>query len=361
MYKFIIYIFVLFTSLLCEMYGQTNDSIAKTTENKPYVLKIGYSDQDEKVEVFQKKINSISNQLDKSIKENKESLKRDLSLLDQQYKNNEISSNKLDSLKKEKAIFYASKIDEATSKSSNEINLAIQKKVNNELDLKASLNDYIKRLVEKRSYVIMSIGFGTNLLLLDGKIKSDIYKTKLLSSINFSIGGKTRLVKDNPHYYLRYELTSLINYVKPANEKVLDVVNNQTVLIDYEKPLKKSRVDFAESRISTYFEYDFSKKRDDEYGNVILRSRQSYFVGIGGFAGFGNNKIAQILKFESENKVHKNRETGNFGANKFVYGIGAYVGHKKLSLFSTYNLNKVFKKSEFNQHFLNFGIILDII
>ena len=144
-------------------------------------------------------------------------------------------------------------------------------------------------------------------------------------------------------------------------QKVLDVVDNQTVLVDYEKPLKKSRIDFGQSRISAYFEYDFSKKKEDEYGNVILRSRQSYFLGIGGFAGYGNDKFNQIMKYETDGKFHKNRETGNFGANKFVYGVGAYVGHKNLSLFATYNLNPTFKNSEFKQNFLNIGINLDIM
>lgn len=361
MYKFIIYISIFFASLLCKMYGQSNDSIPQKMDIGT-AFKIGYNYNDsENTQVFQSQINKISNQLDKSIKENKEALKKDLLLIEQQLKNNEISQEKAEVLKNEKAIFYANKIDEATLKSEKEINEAIQTKVNNELDMKASLNDYIKSLVEKRSKFIMSVGFGSSLNLVDGTLNTDMYKTKLFSSIHFGVGGKTRLIKDNPHYYLRYEWTTLINYVKPTNQKVLDVVDNQTVLVDYEKPLKKSRIDFGQSRISAYFEYDFSKKKEDEYGNVILRSRQAYFMGIGGFAGYGNKKVTQIMKYKTPGKEHKNREIGAYGVNQFVYGVGAYVGHKNLSLFATYNLNPTFKNSEFKQNFLNIGINLDIM
>lgn len=361
MYKVVIYISIFLVSLLSKMYGQTNDSIAQKNDIVT-AFKIGYnySDSDD-AQIFQIKINKISKELDKAIKSNKEALKKDLLLIEQKLKNKEISQEEAEVLKNEKAVFYATKIDEATLKSEKEINEALQAKVNDEMNMKASLNDYIKSLVEKRSKFILSFGFGTSLMLVDGGLNTDMYKTKPFSSINFGLGGKTRLVNDNSHYYLRYEWTTIINFAKPANQKVLDVVDNQTTLVDYEKPLKKSRIDFGQSRISAYFEYDFSEKKEDEYGNVILRSRQSYFVGIGGFAGYGNKKVTQIMKYKTPGREHKNREIGAYGINQFVYGVGAYVGHKNLSLFATYNLNPTFKNSEFEQHFLNIGLNLDIM
>jgi len=91
-----------------------------------------------------------------------------------------------------------------------------------------------------------------------------------------------------------------------------------------------------------------------------LRSRQSYFLGLGGFFGIGGGNITQVMKYETPGKKHRNTETGNFGANKFVYGVGAYIGHKNVSLFATYNLNPTFKHAEFKQHFLNIGLNLDL-
>lgn len=361
MYKIIIYISVFLVGLLCKIYGQENDTISVIKDSEPYLIKIGYSNQGEKHEAFQTKINRISKQLDKAIKTNKEALKNDLLTIEQQVKVNSISQEQADVLKNEKAVFYANKIEEATLRTEREINEAIQIKVNDEMNLKASLNDYKRSLVEKRSKFLLSIGFGSSLALVNGGLNTDLYKSKMISSLNWGLGGKTRLIKENPHYYLRYEWTSLYNSLKPTNQKVLDVIDNQTTLIEYEKTLKKSRIDFVESRISTYFEYDFSKKQEDEYGNVILRSRQSYFLGVGGFFGLGGNNVTQVMKYKTPGKEHKNRETGSFGANKFVYGIGAYVGHKNLSLFATYNLNKTFKNSEFKQNFLNIGLNLDIM
>lgn len=361
MFKIIIYTSVFLASLLCKMYGQTNDSIPQKVDFVN-AFKIGYNYNDiDDSQLFQTKVNKISKDLDKSIKFNKEALKKDLLLVDKQLMNNEISQEQADNLKNEKAVFYANKIDEATLKAEKEINEALKAKVNNELDMKASLNDYIKSLVEKRSYFVMSLGFGTNLLLVDGKTKPDMYKHQLFSAINFGLGGKTRLIKYNSHYYLRYEWTTMFNFVKPTHNKVLDVIDGQATLVEYEKPLSKSRIDFVESRISAYFEYDFSKKKEDEYGNVILRSRQSYFAGLGGFVGLGGNNIMQIMKYKTPGKTHRNTEYGNLGINKFVYGVGAYFGYKKYSLFATYNLNPTFKNSEFKQNFLNIGINLDIM
>nr|WP_297306913.1 hypothetical protein [uncultured Flavobacterium sp.] len=360
MFRIIIYISVFLTSLLFKIYGQTNDSILKKSEDKSFTFVLNYDHIDKDLG-FQTKVNKISNQLDKSIKENKEALKKQLLVIEQRLKNNEINQDEAENLKNEHAVFYANKIDEATFNAEKEINEALQVKINGEMDLKASLNDYIKSLVEKRSKFIMSVGFGSSLAMMNGGLNSELYKSKMISSVNWSLGGKTRLIKDNPHYYLRYEWTSVYNSLKPTDQRVLDVVDNQTTLVEYEKSLKKSRIDFAESRISAYFEYDFSKKKEDEYGNMILRSRQSYFVGLGGFFGIGGNNITQVMKYKSSGKEHRNTETGSFGANKFVYGVGAYVGHKNLSLFATYNLNPTFKNSEFDQHFLNIGISLDIM
>lgn len=360
MYKFVIYISIFLVSLVSKLYGQTNDSLQQKTQEKGYVINFTYGEVNEEV-TFQTKVNKISKELDSAIKSNKEALKKDLLLIEQQLKNNEISQEQAEVLKNEKAVFYATKIDEATLKSEKEIKEALQAKVNDEMNMKASLNDYIKSLVEKRSKFILSLGFGTSLMLVDGGLNTDMYKSKMVSSLNWGLGGKTRLMKDNSHYYLRYEWTSIYNSLKPSSQRVLDVVDNQTTLVEYEKPLKKSRIDFVQSRISAYFEYDFSEKKEDEYGNVILRSRQSYFVGLGGFFGIGGNNITQVMKYKTSGKTHRNTETGNFGANKFVYGVGAYVGHKNVSLFATYNLNPTFKNSEFEQHFLNIGLTLDIM
>src|SRR5690606_42006193 len=45
------------------------------------------------------------------------------------------------------------------------------------------------------------------------------------------------------------------------------------------------RSTFSDIRWSNYLEYDFSKKKHDEFGNPIIKSHQSFYVGIGGYIG----------------------------------------------------------------------------
>jgi len=153
MFKFIMYISFLLSSLLCKIYAQTNDSL-QPENKKMYILQFreGFnSETNENDEIFQTKITKISNKLDQTVKQNKEALKKDLFNIEQQVKNKELSLDQADVLKNEKAIFYANKIDGATALAEQELKNAIQKKIDNQLDLKASLNDYVKSLVEKRS------------------------------------------------------------------------------------------------------------------------------------------------------------------------------------------------------------------
>src|SRR5690606_13807586 len=98
MYKFIIYISVFLASLLCKMYGQTNDSLQQKTQEKGYVINFSYGEVNEEV-AFQSKVNKISKELDKAIRSNKESLKKDLLVIEQKLNDKQISDEQAEILK----------------------------------------------------------------------------------------------------------------------------------------------------------------------------------------------------------------------------------------------------------------------
>jgi len=112
--------------------------------------------------------------------------------------------------------------------------------------------------------------------------------------------------------------------------------------------------------LSNYFEYDFSKKKHDEFGNAIIKSRQSLYVGLGGYIGLNTN-LTNSMRYKLNNEEYNTSIVSSYNAEKFTYGVGAYVGYKEVNLRVTYNLNNVFKKSFADQNILNVSLILNLL
>lgn len=115
----------------------------------------------------------------------------------------------------------------------------------------------------------------------------------------------------------------------------------------------------TEFKLANYMEYDFSKHKVDEFENKIIKSRQSFFVGAGGFIGF--NGISRNIVYEQNGDKYRESTQAKFNSNRFIYGIGAYIGYKDVSLKAQYNLNKVFKNSFADQNVLNVSVVFEIL
>lgn len=309
---------------------------------------------------FTKKVNDISYDIDLIIKNNKEKLKQDLNEIDQKVESNQLTKAEADKLRNEKAEFYAKQIEEETKIQEDKIKVLINNKIEDNINFSTDMSAYQKQLVENKTLFVVDYNFGSSMMIVDGKSKQDIYNTKsVLSSFGVSLGAKTRVGKETSPFFWRSTLDVIGQTFKFNDNKSFESVNNETVLVDIGFPVKKSTLYMYEIKLSNYMEYDFSKHKLDEFGNKIIKSRQSFFVGAGGFIGF--NGISRNIVYEHEGEKYRESTQAKFNSNRFVYGTGFYFGYENVSIRATYNLNQVFKRSFADQNIFNMSVVLELL
>lgn len=309
---------------------------------------------------FTKKVNDVSYDIDLIIKNNKEKLKQDLNEIDQKLESNELSKTEADKLRNEKAEFYAKKIEEETKIQEDKIKVLINNKIEDNINFSTDMSAYQKQLVENKTLFVVDYNIGQSVMVVNGKTKQDIYNTKnVVSSFGVSFGAKTRVGKETSPFFWKSTLELTGHTFKFNDNKSFENVNNETVLVDIGFPVKKSTLYMTEFKLANYIEYDFSKHKADEFGNRIIKSRQSFFVGAGGFIGF--NGISRNIVYEQNGDKYRESTQAKFNSNRFIYGVGAYVGYKDVSLKATYNLNNVFKKSFADQNIFNMSVVFEIL
>lgn len=307
---------------------------------------------------FVKSVNDISYDIDLIIKQNKDLLKIDLDRIDLQVESKELTMEDANKLRNEKAEFYANQIEVQTKVKEDEIKKLINNKIEDNINFSSDMSAYQKQLVENKSLFFVKYGASKNIMV----VKNDenyFDKKGVISGFEVGFGLKTRLGNDLSRLYWNSGLDALWQNHKLNNNKTIADVNNATILVDVGFPVKKSNLMVAEFRLENYLEYDFSKRKYDDFGNTIVKSRQSLFLGAGGFFGYGI--VSKNLQYEKDGELYRESVQSKFNANHFTYGLGAYVGYKFVSLKASYNFNKVFKNSFADQNTLNVSLILNLM
>ncbi|WP_060874236.1 hypothetical protein [Myroides odoratus] len=216
---------------------------------------------------------------------------------------------------------------------------------------------------EKRTSFRMSLVYGISNLATEGAFaNSDIrYMPSNLFQGGFYL--KTRLVKDKSLLYLRYGIVGSFNNLKSTGHRYFTVQDGETILVNHEKNLRKSRLSVASLQVPVYLEFDFTKpKIDEKTGKKYFRSEQTWRGGIGGYVSFANknSKGHQVYRYREEGKQYRVDEKGDLGINKVRYGVGAYVGYRTWSLQFQYDVTPLFKNNSTNQNMWSLGIRSDI-
>lgn len=311
-------------------------------------------------EIFTRSINDISYDIDVLIKKNKDLLKEELKAIDAKVELGELSKEQADKQKNERAEFYAKKIEQEAEEKEQAIKKLINNKIENNISFSSNMSEYQKKLIEPKTLAIMELTFGHSLMNMDSSIRNEVYKTPFLSSIGINIGAKTRLGANESPWAMRYDFGYLIQTFQLKDNQTLQSIDKSTELITSAFDLKKSNVSVMDFRLSNYIEYDFASKKYDEFGNRIIKSRQSFYAGAGGFIGYVPTLSLGMQYTENGEKYTMNK-TGKYNVNHFTYGIGAYVGYQGMSLRATYNFNEVFKKSFAPQNTFNVSLVLTLM
>lgn len=307
---------------------------------------------------FVKSVNDISYDIDVIIKKNKDLLKEDLNVIEQRLDAGEITTEVATKLRNEKAEYYAAQIEEQTKVKEEEIKKLINNKIEDNINFSSDMSAYQKQLVENKSLFFVKYAASKNIMV----VKNDhnyFDKKGVVTGFEVGFGLKTRLGNYLSRLYWNSGLDALWQNHKLNNNKTIANENNETVLVDVGFPVKKSNMMIAEFRLENYLEYDFSKRKYDDFGNTIVKSRQSLFLGAGGFVGYGT--VSKNLQYEKDGELYRESVQSKFNANHFTYGLGAYVGYKFVSVKASCNFNKVFKNSFADQNTLNVSLILNLM
>ncbi|HLW41001.1 MAG TPA: hypothetical protein VKY82_01375 [Flavobacterium sp.] len=308
---------------------------------------------------FTRRVNDISYDIDVIIKTNKDKLKEALNEIEKQVENNELTKEEADKLRNEKAEFYAQKIEEDAKLQEERIKKLINNKIEDNINFSTDMSAYQKQLIENKTKAVIEYAFGQSIMLGDKSTK-DVYNNRFLHSFGGGLGAgvKTRVGNAQSRVFWKSTFDFGFHYLKLNGNNTIENSNNETILVDTGFPLKKSFIYTIEYRLSNYLEYDFSKRKFDEFGNPIIKSRQSFYAGLGGF--FGYSQLGKQLNYELDGEKYRETTVSKFNSNPFVYGVGGYVGYQNWSLKATYNLNNVFKKSFADQNIFSIGLVLNL-
>ncbi len=215
-----------------------------------------------------------------------------------------------------------------------------------------------------------NIEFGLNNYFEDGNLgatNSEDYAVKPFGSWYVGLTSKRRS-KIAGAFYLEWGGgVSWYNF-KMENPDIRIIKGENTVLFE-EVPAEingsKSKLTASFINFSLVPLLDFSQGRRKEALNfsegpvrITKYNRQGLRVGFGPYIGYRLGSHTKF-KFEENNDVEKDKDSGSFYLNNLRYGLRLQLGYRGLDLFANYDLNTLFKENhgpELNA--FSFGIII---
>jgi hypothetical protein len=325
-------------------------------------------------ETFESKAKQIANKIEKITKEEKETLKKEVEVINVQLSNGVITREQAEKRKKELAEARAVIIEEKVSLAQNELNDLVQQKVDGKLKDQDSIkkskiviywnkddwnNKKSKDSIrgEKRTTSQFVFAMGLNNMMADGKLQDSNYNFIGSHFYEWGFTYNSRLIKNDNLLHAKYGLSLMYNNIRPTNNRSFVVNGDQTDLEVSPVNLKESRFRNVYLVLPVHLEFDFTKPKEKD-GKTYFRTHKSFRFGIGGYAGI-NVKSKQILKFEEDDLKYKTTMKGDYNVNNFIYGLSSYIGYKELSLYLKYDLNPLFKDNLVKENNISLGLRFD--
>ena len=319
-------------------------------------------------QTFEQKMKVLSTQIENVVETEKAQLKQEIKIIEKSYNQDKITFEEAKAQKEKATQLHANNIKQETEKIEEKVHALVQGKVDTKIDSVDKNNDG-KRIamaidlgfasdstyLYKRTVPYLVLGLGLNNMLDKGKFNSNFKWNS--GSIELGLNFKTRILKNNPLYYLDYGLSYIENSYKLKNNQYFDTSEENTLLVTHPEDLKRSTFTSSQLILPLMIEFDFSKPKIVD-GKKIFRRNSSLRFGFGGFGGF-NVGNRQFIKYKSNGKKVKNTTKGNFNTNKFVYGLQGFVGYRDTSFYVKYDLQDTFTHSFTGQKNISFGVRFD--
>lgn len=330
-------------------------------------------------ETFETRAHAIAEKIEKITIEEKQALKVEVELINEQLSKSEITKEFADGQKLAVAEKRARNIEQRTAAAQQELNDLVQDKVDGNIHdenvtksgtttinwsykskgSKENSSDTTKvEYKQLRTVTQFVFAAGLNNLVTDNAVAHSDYRYFGSHFYELGFTWNTRILKDHNLLHAKYGVSVMYNNLRPTDNRVFVENQNETILETSAINLKDSRFRNVSVVVPLHLEFDFSSNKNFESDNGF-KTHQGFRVGLGGFAGF-NVKSKQILVYEMDGNNHRNRERGDFNVNDFVYGVSAYVGYKSMSLYAKYDLNPLFENNQIDQNNVSLGLRFDL-
>lgn len=341
---------------------------------------------------FESKAKAIADKIETITKEEKLNLKGEVEAVNVQLENGSITKEQADTKKKDLAQARATIIENRVAVAQEELKELVQQKVNgkiasseNPLNQKDSLiyngkkysisvkvkdstyidADGIKRVYkkkykeysERRTTSQFVFALGLNNVVTDGSVENSDFKFAGSRFYEWGVSYNTRIDKSHNLLHLKYGASLVYNDLRPTENRVFAVNENQTTLQTSAIDLKSSRFRNVYLVAPLHLEFDFTKKKEKE-GKTYFNTHNSFRLGVGGYAGI-RIKSKQKIEYEIDDVDYDEKAKGDFNASNFIYGLSAYVGYKETSLYIKYDLNPIFQDNVVKQNNVSLGIRFD--
>ena len=301
----------------------------------------------------------------KIVTEEKEKLKYQIEIVNEQLENGIITQEAAEKKKKELAEKHAKNIENKIAILENEMELRDRNADSSgsyiafgskgkAVDININTKKYDKRTT---SDLVVAAGF--NNALEEGQSLNDS-DFKLAGSRFFEIGWawKTRVFKETNWLRFRYGLSFQFNGLKPTDNRIFVEDGDQTYLQEFSLDLDKSKFRMDNLVVPVHFEIGPSKRTETE-SRLHFSTYKMLKIGFGGYAGF-NIGERQKLKFKEDGDKVKEKLKNNYNTNDLVYGVSAYLGWGGATLYGKYDLTPIFQDPNRELHNFSLGLRFDV-
>ena len=332
---------------------------------------------------FEDEVVQISKKIDKITKQQKDSLKQKVKIINLKLERNEISNEMAGNLKKEASQYHANRIEELISIQEQKLQQLVQDKTNGKIASNSSdyeedvltigkstfrfkifKNDSIRKMRRRKRRTTTQFVFalGVNNVLVNHNLESlntSNYKFWQSHFYELGLSWKTRLSKEPSKLYFKYGFSFLWNNLRAKNNKFHVLNGNTTNLAVNPIALSESRLRHVQMTFPMYLEVDFSKNKKYSDGKIGDRTHKNFRFGVGGFLGFKLG-TRQYLEYTSPTGIRVEEvQENSFNTNTLNYGLGAYFSYKGVGLYTKYDLNSLFNDTDIRN--ISIGVRFDLL
>jgi|SRR5690625_859326 len=269
-------------------------------------------------------------------------LKEEIENIQHALEKNEISSEEAEKKKRLAAEKHRQQIEEQQKIIDANIELISKSKTPEKTsETKSEKDSNLK--VKTYGNLIMNFGFSNT--IAKGKSIGDDYKVAGSRFFDIGFEWSTGLTKKN-FFRMNYGVNLQFNGLKPKDDHFFIKENDQIILEDFGKSLKKSKLRMDNLVIPLHFELGPTDSRG---------YAEKFRIGVGGYAGL-NLATVQKLKYKEDAYRVKAKNYFNSQTEDFIYGLSAYIGYDNFALFVKYDLNPVFKDNETEEKIIAAGL-----